>query len=302
MVNCKWLMGVLLVGLTLACRAAAVPPTPPSPTLTVTPSHPHPFTPSPGHLVTPSPGHLVIPSPPADSGWQLLQPGLERRTIRLLNENGRQTEQLTILRIDPTLFAFRLGYSPGQPKPLATWQAETGAFIVVNGGFFTEEFLATGLIVVDGQASGSSYVGFGGMVTIGEGGVEVRSLRERPYDPNETFDYALQSFPMLVLNGEPAYQTADFDAARRTVIGVDENGRVLLIFASWGGLSLAELSSTLASADFGLVNALNLDGGTSTGLVLADPPESIPAFVPVPSVLLISPKGSFVNNFGYWVK
>jgi uncharacterized protein YigE (DUF2233 family) len=120
--------------------------------------------------------------------------------------------------------------------------------------------------------------------------VEVRSLVERPYSPTETFDYALQSFPMLVLNGEPAYQTADFDAARRTVIGVDGDGGVLLIFASWGGFTLAELSSYLASADLGLVNALNLDGGTSTGLILADPPENIPAFVAVPSVITISPK------------
>ncbi len=284
MVNCKWFMvGLLLVGLTLACRAAAVRPTPaalPSPTLQPTPTL----------IATPSPLQPVTPTPSADSGWQLLQPGLERRTIRLVGADGRLTEQFTILRIDPALFAFRLGYSPGQPKPLATWQAETGALIVTNGGFFTEEFLATGLIVVEGQVSGSSYVDFGGMVTMGEGGVEVRSLVERPYDSSETFDYALQAFPMLVLNGQPAYQTADFDAARRTVIGVDGDGRVLLIFASWGGLTLAEVSSYLASIDLGLVNALNLDGGTSTGLILTDPPENIPAFVAVPSVILVFPK------------
>jgi uncharacterized protein YigE (DUF2233 family) len=283
MVNGKWLMvGLLLMGMTLACRAAAVlpTPTPESPTLQPTPTL----------IATPSPAHPVTPSPPDDSGWELLQSGLERRTIRLVEEDGRLTEQFTILRIDPTLFTFRIGYSPGQPKPLATWQAETDALITMNGGFFTEAYLATGLMVVDGQVSGSSYVGFGGMVTVGEGGVEVRSLGERPYSPTETFDYALQSFPMLVLNGEPAYQTADFDAARRTVIGVDGDGRVLLIFASWGGFTLAELSSYLASTDLGLVNALNLDGGTSTGLILADPPENIPAFVAVPSVILVFPQ------------
>jgi uncharacterized protein YigE (DUF2233 family) len=208
----------------------------------------------------------------------------------LLNEEGGQTDQLFLLRIDPDLFDFRIGYSPGQPKPLATWQAETGALVVMNGGFFTPEFLATGLIVVDGQPSGSSYVGFGGMVTVGEAGVGVRSLVERPYQATESFDYALQAFPMLVLNGQPAYQTADFDAARRTVIGVDEDGRILLILASWGSFTLAEMSNYLASADFGLVNALNLDGGTSTGLVLAEPPESIPAFVAVPSVIVVVPK------------
>ncbi len=229
------------------------------------------------------------PTPQTDTDWQPLQQGLERRAIQILDENGRQTEKITLLRIDSSLFTFKIGYSPGQPKPLATWQEETGALIVVNGGFFTPEFVATGLIVVDGQPSGSSYVGFGGMITMAESEVQVRSLLERPYQPTEIHDYALQAFPMLVLNGEAAYQTTDFDRARRTAIGVDGNGRILLILASWGSFTLAEFSSYLAAADFGLVNALNLDGGTSTGLILAEPPESIPAFVAVPSVIIIFP-------------
>lgn len=289
MTHRNWLLGLLLLSLAglwqASCRNAetAVSPTPLS-------NQPPTLQPTPTLQITPSPDNLVTLSPSPDSGWQLLQSGLEQRTIRLLDENGRQTEQFTLLRIDPDLFAFGLAYSPGQPKSLATWQAETGAMIVMNGGFFTAEYLATGLIVVDGQASGSSYVDFGGMVTSGPAGVEVRSLVERPYDPSETFDYALQAFPMLVLNGEPAYQTPDFDTARRTVIGMDGNGRILLILAQWGSFTLAELSSYLASADFGLVNALNLDGGTSTGLILADPPETIPAFVAVPSVITIFPK------------
>ena len=284
-------MGGLLVGMLVACTIPPVTAVPPTPFITLTAT----AQPTPTLQVTLSPGHqqlqiAVTVSPSPDSGWELLQTGLERRTIRFLNENGRQTDQLYILRLDPNLFAFGIAYSPGQPKLLATWQEETGAFIVVNGGFFTEEYLATGLIIVDGQTSGSSYVGFGGMVTMGQGRVEVRSLVERPYASTESFDYALQSFPMLVLNGEAAYQNADFDTARRTVMGVDGDGRILLILATWGSFTLAELSSYLASADFGLVNALNLDGGTSTGLILADPPENIPAFVTVPGVITISPK------------
>ncbi len=282
MVNCKWLWVGLLALLTLACQVA-VPPTP-------LVNQPPTLQPTPTLQLPAAPQATATAAPPLDSGWEPLQPGLERRTVQLLAENGRPAEQLTLLRIDPALFDFRLGYSPGLPKTLATWQAETGALIVVNGGFFTEAYVATGLIIVDGQASGSSYVGFGGMVTMGDGGVEVRSLRERPYAPTESFDYALQSFPMLVLNGESAYQNPDLDRARRTVVGVDEDGRLLLILATRGSFTLTEFSSTLASADFGLVNALNLDGGTSTGLILANPPESIPAFLAVPSVITISPK------------
>ncbi|MCP4419939.1 MAG: phosphodiester glycosidase family protein [Chloroflexi bacterium] len=284
MVNCKLLLGVLLLWGVVACETAVsptpivnqLPPLQPTPTLQVTPSPAMPASP--------------IPSPPPDSGWELLHSGLERRTIRLLDENGRQTEQLYLLRIEPTLYDFDIAYSPGQPKLLTTWQQETGALVVVNGGFFTPEFVATGLVVVDGQPSGSSYTGFGGMVAILDGGVEVRSLQERPYSPNEPLQAALQAFPMLLLNGEAAYQKEDNDPARRTVVGVDENGRILLILASWGSFTLAEFSNYLETADFGLVTALNLDGGTSSGLILADPTESVPAFISVPNVITISPK------------
>jgi Phosphodiester glycosidase len=282
MANCKWLLGGLLLLGMVACQTA-VPPTPiPQPTLTpqITPSPPPQ---QPQVAITPSPR-------PPDSGWQTLRPGLERRTIRLLDENGRQMEQLYLLRIEPALYKFDIAYSPGQPKTLATWQAETGALLVLNGGFFTPEFVATGLVVVDGQPSGSSYVGFGGMVAIGDGGIEVRSLLERPYDPNEPLQAALQAFPMLLQNGEAAYQKVNNDPARRTVIGVDENGRILLILTTWGSFTLAELSSYLETANFGLVTALNLDGGTSSGLILADPVAGVLAFTAVPSVIIIFPK------------
>ena len=126
----------LLVVVLAACTGApvtAVPPTNPSPNLLPTPTLQLPPEPSPTTTTA-----VPTATPLADTGWQLLQAGLERRSIRVLDENGRQTEQLTLLRLDPNLFTFAIGYSPGQPKPLATWQAETGALIVVNGGFFTE--------------------------------------------------------------------------------------------------------------------------------------------------------------------
>jgi uncharacterized protein YigE (DUF2233 family) len=282
MTNGKWLLEGLLLAMMVAC-GPLITPQPLS-------TQPAALQSTPTLQATLAPSLPATPLLPPDSGWALLQPGLDRRMIQLFDENGLQTEQLYLLRIDPNAFEFSVAYSPGQPKSLPTWQAETGALVVVNGGFFTPEFTATGLMVVDGQVSGSSYTDFGGMVTAGQGGVEVRSLVERPYSPTESFDYALQAFPMLVLNGEPAYQKSDLDQARRTVIGMDEDGRILLILASWGSFTLAEFSSYLASADFGLVNALNLDGGTSSGLILANPAESIPGFVAVPSVITISPK------------
>jgi uncharacterized protein YigE (DUF2233 family) len=211
--------------------------------------------------------------------------------IRLLAENGRLQDRLYILRLEPDLYRFGIAYHPGEPQSLADWQAETGALVVVNGGFFTEEFIATGRIVVEGIGSGLSYEGFGGMLAIGNDFVAVRSLVERPYDPNEPLQFALQAFPMLVKpGGEMGFTDEDGRRARRTVIGLDENGRILLILATQINFTLAQLSQYLVASDLQLDVALNLDGGPSTGLLLADPPEEIPAFLRLPTVITIHPR------------
>jgi uncharacterized protein YigE (DUF2233 family) len=145
--------------------------------------------------------------------------------------------------------------------------------------------------VVDGQASGQSYADFGGMFAVSESGPEVRGLGARPYNPNEPLLYALQSFPMLLTpGGQIGYPTEDGDSNRRTVVGQDRDGRILFILAPWGSFTLHELSLWLAASDLNLDVALNLDGGTSTGLHLAEPELVIPAFTSLPIVILVNSK------------
>lgn len=277
-----WILFTAYCLLLPGCQTAVSPP-PPTPIL------PSPLVPT---LVAPS-SPAATPTPPLDTGWQPLRPGMERRTITLLNPTGQSTEQLYLLRLEPAQFQFSIGYRPGQPQSLADWQQETGALVVVNGGYFTPEFTATGLTVVDGQPSGVSYEGFGGMFSVTrdvtQEGVEVRGLEERPYSPTEPLLFALQSFPMLVKpGGQVGYPEEDGLPSRRTVVGQDQNGRILFILAPWGSFTLHKLSLFLANADLELETALNLDGGTSTGLLLADPPEQVPAFAALPTVILVN--------------
>ena len=237
--------------------------------------------------ITPS----TEPTLPPDSGWQAHQPGLELRTIRFFGDDGRQTEEMSLVRLDPALYEFKVAYHPGEPQTLRDWQTETGALLVVNGGFFTESFQATGLTVIDGQHSGSSYGDFAGMFAVIDNGPEVRWLGSRPYDFNEPLNYALQAFPMLVKpGGEVGYPDEDGDRARRTVLAQDDDGRVLFIISPWGSFTLHELSVWLATSDLNIDTALNLDGGTSSGLLLTQPELTIPAFTPLPIVITVVPK------------
>jgi hypothetical protein len=236
----------------------------------------------------------VTPSP-APGSWQTLRTGLERRRLDALNEQGLRVDTLTILRIDPKFFTFKVAYHP-KPLTLEAWQAETGALIVINGGYFWQKdelYYPTGLAVIDGKPIGASYDSFAGMLAISKAGPELRWLAQKPYSAKEALLSGLQSFPLLVKpGGELGFpvEKEDLQQDRRTVIAQDKKGRFLLIIAPRGGFTLHRLSAYLAASDMELNIALNLDGGPSTGLLLAEPAETIAAYGPLPVVIAITPR------------
>lgn len=232
-----------------------------------------------------------------DTGWIAVQTGLEMRDLPLLDpETGIIRERLTMIRLDPAQFRFDVGYSPGNPKTLEAWQRDSGALLVLNAGYFTAEYNATGLAIAEGQSYGSSYGPFAGMVSINGNGsasnLDVRWLRQTPYSPAENVWGAFQSFPILVHSGGTAAfpeSSDNGDRAQRTVIGKDSAGRVIMLVTRRSWFTLSGISSWLAQSDLDLQIAVNLDGGPSTGLLLDHPEQKIQAlpFSPLPTVLLV---------------
>jgi uncharacterized protein YigE (DUF2233 family) len=215
--------------------------------------------------------------------------------ISIYNGEDQIVETLYIWRLGQTQFRLEVAFDE-TPGSLDTWQAETDASVVVNGGYFSiidETYLPNGLIVVDGEATGSSYHGFGGMLAVTEAGAELRWLVEQPYQPQEPLRSALQSFPVLVKPGGVLGFDAgqeDDQKARRTVIAQDGEGRILFIVAPQGYFTLHQLSVYLTESDLDLEIALNLDGGGSTGILVANRREVIPPRTSLPFVILIFPR------------
>ncbi len=111
-------------------------------------------------LPTPTP---VAPSPTIapmpEEGWSMLRPGLERRTDPIYNTQNQLVESLHIWRLDQKAFRLDVAYA-STPKSLDTWQRETNALMVVNGGFYSidnERYFPDGLTIVDGKATGRSF-------------------------------------------------------------------------------------------------------------------------------------------------
>jgi uncharacterized protein YigE (DUF2233 family) len=260
------------------------------------PPTPTPFpTPTPTPLPTPVRWPTATPEPP-DTGWQLLQPGVELRRV-LVEADSAATgkgEYLAIVRLDPSIVRFRVHYNPGQPLKVSAWAEQLQPLLVVNGGYFTPEYEATGLLVSDGQTWGAVYGDFAGFfaVTTDEQ-VSVRWLRDRPYDPAEPLTQGVMSFPVLVKPGGVMGFPADADdgmSTRRTVVVQDFEGRILFIAAPRGALSLHEMAVFLAASDLEVDVALNLDGGPSTGLWLAteENPLGIDSRAAVPSIIYVT--------------
>ncbi|MFN8570118.1 MAG: phosphodiester glycosidase family protein [Kouleothrix sp.] len=73
-----------------------------------------------------------------------------------------------------------------------------------------------------------------------------------------------------VPGGAPAEIEDDGERSRRSALAIDRAGRLLLIAAPGGGFTLRGLAVWLSQSDLAIDRALNLDGGSSTGLYLKD--------------------------------
>jgi exopolysaccharide biosynthesis protein len=181
---------------------------------------------------------------------------------------GGDDDTVTIVRFDLHKTKLSVGYQPGQPLLMNEWMQQEHAIAMINGGYFDQQDNATALVVSNGKVFGESYVGFGGMLSVdAQGRVLLRSLHQQPYDPNtEQLEQATQSAPILMSGGKRTQFSADASQTRRSVVAMDKQGRLLFIASPGQVFSLDQLADQLVSSDLSVETALNLDGGSSTGL------------------------------------
>ncbi len=222
--------------------------------------------------------------------WNRGATGVEVRYEDWKNSDG-DDETVTIVRFDTHKIKVSVGYQPGQPLSMNDWTQLEHPLAIINGGYFDQQFNATALVVSNGKVFGKSYTGFGGMLSVNaHGTVSLRSLRQQPYDPNnERLVQATQSAPILMLSGKRTQFSADASQTRRSVVAMDKQGRLLFIVCPGQVFSLDELADQLISSDLSIEVALNLDGGSSTGLYVngGSPHVSIDSLAKLPLVIIV---------------
>ncbi len=227
--------------------------------------------------------------------WQTALPGLDYARAELLVGQDQQPIGIHLLRLEPRQWRLRvvtpekMGKQLGSPADFRG--AIPGAVAAINGGFFDPAYKPLGLLVDDGQTlSPLRHVDHG---VFGIAAQQPLLRHARDWKDLPELEFAVECGPRLLVDGQPL--TFKPSLARRTVLGYDSHGRVLLV-ATEGVIQLSELTDFLRRPEHdggpGLSDALNLDGGPSTMLEIDAGPvhASVPTPVQVPVGIVVSPR------------
>ena len=219
--------------------------------------------------------------------------GAEVRRVELNNDGV--SARLTAIVFLSKAYSLRVldSESPGHTK-LDSALAGAGCIAGVNGSYFQEDYRPVGLMVADGReiqpfAKAKLLAG-----VLAVRGARLEIVRSSKFAGSSDLRQALQCGPMLVEGGHPTTGLNAARSARRTVVATDGHGRWALIYLT--SVTLADAAQILttpgALGDWLPSTALNLDGGSSSGLwAAASPaPVSLPEFGHVRNYIGIVPR------------
>lgn len=220
------------------------------------------------------------------SEWTKVQAGVDFKQITVPTA-GTLTELFDVVRIDPKKADVRIAVDQAIPKTVATWQEHLGATVVINASYFDENFQLLTRTITPTKSYGQVLSGKTGILSDSDNAWSII-----PWQGNTIkATWAVQSYPMLVSQSQVAFTTGSSDTAQRTIIAQDSSGLLYFIVTEQGIFSLAQLSDVLTNQfPIALSEALNLDGGTSTGLVIHSTAVTYQEnSLVVPSVIYLQP-------------
>jgi len=213
----------------------------------------------------------------AFGGWRTAQKGVDFRTIVLERIEPNYQVELKLVRFDPAAITPRILH--GRDLQLLngantkTFAEMTGAIAAINANYFDEKgralaYLKTAAKEINRSVSKHSL--YTGVFGLRDGSPFV--MHRDDFKPSQASE-ALQSGPLLLHRGTTVGVMRGLGRyARRAVVGIDRDGRVIIAVtdAVLGGLSFAELQALFAKpkAQLDTTDLLNLDGGGSAQLYL----------------------------------
>lgn len=196
--------------------------------------------------------------------WHTLRPGIEYQDLNVKNINP--WSHIYVFRIDLEKNKLALVSAKDLDVKYASvdeYARFSKALISINGGFFDENFLPLGLRINEKrQKSPLKNISWWGVFSVENNKARIRSPKN--FQRNSQMDFAIQSGPRLLVNGDiPPLKPG---RAERSALGITKDGKVIILVTDNQALSTTELAQRLKNPPLNCVNALNLDGGSSSQL------------------------------------
>jgi exopolysaccharide biosynthesis protein len=205
---------------------------------------------------------------PAVHAQRLVTPGVD------FHERKVGAVSLRLVTFSPKTHAFAVMDDPDNAFDLASAARKRAAIAAVNGGYFHPDRTPLGLVIRQGQELHALEKArlLSGLVVINDG--RPLLLRTREYRASRNITEALQAGPFLVDGGKAVAGLNAKKRDARTFLVALADGRFGLGTAE--SPTLADLGQALAGPEAfpsaKITRALNLDGGSSTGLWIATEP------------------------------
>lgn len=207
---------------------------------------------------------LLLATPAFANGWRELTPGIEYHD---LNANLLiPWSHIHVFRID--LKKNKLDLIMANDLSLHNASADmfaqrSNALIAINGGFFDHNYQPLGLRIGNQQQHNPlKRISWWGIFYIKNQIAHVSSVRQ--YASDDEVDFAVQSGPRLLINRK--IPTLKPGYAERSALGVTSDGHVIILITHNAPMTTTDLAQLLKSSPLNCVDALNLDGGSSTQL------------------------------------
>lgn len=221
--------------------------------------------------------------------WHPVAPGIEYRDlgIGLFNPWSH-------------IYAFRIDLKKNQLNSLLASELDrehasvdefshfSKALITLNGGFFDRQFHPLGLrISQKKRLNPIKRISWWGIFYIKNNKPYLSTHRQFNYQ--KSIDFALQSGPRLIIKGKiPSLKPG---LAERSALGITKDGKVILLATDNAPMTTTTLAKLMKSPPLNCIDALNLDGGSSTQLYtrLDDLKINIHGFSRVSDAIIVTP-------------
>lgn len=211
----------------------------------------------------------------ANSAWQSIAPGLAYQDL-LSDSHWRHLHAFRIDLKQQQLFSILASDFSQKGASIIEYARQSKAPLLVNGGFFDEQTRPLGLRISAGELKNPlKNISWWGIFYIKNqhpylsAPNSFQKSRQKP----QNFEFAIQAGPRLLIHGQiPPLKPGE---AERSALCITAEKDLILVVTEFFSLSARALAERLKAAPLHCVDALNLDGGSSSQLYAKLPSFSL---------------------------